>query len=178
MSEGLKQRELGIISELMKNSRQSDREVAHKLGISQPTVSRIRARLEKQGYIKEYTIIPDFSKLGYKIMAITFGLSRTLSEEDAERARKNILDHVKDERFGLVMLKRGLGLGFDGVIITCHRDYASHHRFLRWLRQTFPEDLIDVEKLASFLIDLDDRVIHLPLTLSLLADELPLAQQK
>jgi len=178
MSEKLKERELRTLSQLMKNSRQSDREVAHKLGVSQPTVSRTRAKLEKQGYIREYTIIPDFSKLGYKIMAITFGLSRTLSEEEAERTRKNILDHIKDERFGLVMLRRGLGLGFDGVIITYHKDYASHHRFLRWLKETFPKDLLDVKKLASFLIDLDDKVSHLPFTLSLLADELPQAQQK
>jgi len=75
------------------------------------------------------------------------------------------------------MLKRGLGLGYDAVIITYHRDYASHHRFLIWLRQTFPKDLIDVERLASFLIDLDDSVAHLPFTLSLLADELPQTHQ-
>ena len=178
MNERLKERELKILSQLMKNSRQSDREVAHKLKVSQPTVSRTRAKLEKQGYIKEYTMIPDFSKLGYKIMALTFGLSRTLSEEEAEGVTKNLLDHIKDERFGLVMLRRGLGLGFDGVIITYHKDYASHQRFLRWLRQTFPKDLLDVEKLASFLIDLDDKVTHLPFTLSLLAYELLQAQQK
>ena len=29
-------------------------------------------RLEKEGCIKEYTVMPDFTKLGYEIMALTF----------------------------------------------------------------------------------------------------------
>jgi DNA-binding Lrp family transcriptional regulator len=47
----LKDIELRLISELVKNSRRSDRELAKVLGISQPTVSRARMRLEKQGLI-------------------------------------------------------------------------------------------------------------------------------
>jgi DNA-binding Lrp family transcriptional regulator len=67
----MKNIELRLISELMKNSRRSDRELAKALGVSQPTVSRTIKRLEEEGYIKEYTMIPDFSKLGYEIMGIT-----------------------------------------------------------------------------------------------------------
>src|SRR4030066_1497567 len=67
----LKKIELMVIAELMKNSRRSDRELAKALHTSQPTVSRTIKRLEKMGIIKEYTMIPDFSKLGYKIMGIT-----------------------------------------------------------------------------------------------------------
>src|SRR4030043_777946 len=70
-SKQLKEIELGVIAELMKNSRRSDRELAKALHTSQPTVSRTIKRLEKMGIIKEYTMIPDFSKLGYKIMGIT-----------------------------------------------------------------------------------------------------------
>lgn len=168
----MKQRELRILSELMKDSKQSDRELARKVGVSQPTVSRIRSRLEKEGYIKEYTIVPDFSKLGYKIMAITFGLSQALSEEASERVRKILQDGIKKERLCLVMLERGMGLGFDGVFITYHRDYSSHRRFLGWLRQAFPKDLLDVEKVSSFLVDLDDEVRYLPFTYSMLAKDL------
>ena len=58
----MKEVELKLISELMKNSRRSDREVAKAIGISQPTVSRTISRLEKEGVIKEYTIIPDFDE--------------------------------------------------------------------------------------------------------------------
>jgi DNA-binding Lrp family transcriptional regulator len=77
----MKKIEWMLLSELVKNSKQSDRELAKKTGASQPTVTRTRTRLEKEGYIKEYTIIPDFSKLGFELMS-------------SARARRNILPRV------------------------------------------------------------------------------------
>jgi DNA-binding Lrp family transcriptional regulator len=56
----------------MKDSRRSDRELAKAIGSSQPTVSRMIKKLESEGTIKEYTMIPDFHKLGFEILAITF----------------------------------------------------------------------------------------------------------
>jgi len=67
----LKDTELKLVAELMKDSHRSDRELAKILNVSQPTVSRARARLEKEGFIREYTVIPDFVKLGFQIAAIT-----------------------------------------------------------------------------------------------------------
>jgi DNA-binding Lrp family transcriptional regulator len=162
----MKKVELKLISELMKNSRQSDRNLAGAIGVSQPTVTRIRNKLEKEGYIREYTMIPDFSKLGYKIMAITFALSRFLEKEEAERAGKTLADSVKDKQFEFIMLERGDGLGFDGVIISLHEDYASYLKVLEWLRQF---DFLEVKRINSFLINLEDNVRYRPLTFSTLA---------
>jgi Lrp/AsnC family leucine-responsive transcriptional regulator len=67
----LKEIELRLVSELMRNSRRSDRALAKALGVSQPTISRMINKLEKTGVIREYTTIPDFGKLGYEIMGIT-----------------------------------------------------------------------------------------------------------
>jgi DNA-binding Lrp family transcriptional regulator len=162
----MKKVELKLISELMKNSRQSDRNLAKVIGVSQPTVTRIRNKLEKEGYIREYTMIPDFSKLGYKIMAITFALSRFLEKEEAERAGKTLADSVKDKQFEFIMLERGDGLGFDGVVISLHEDYASYLKVLEWLRQF---DFLEMKKINSFLINLEDNVRYRPLTFSTLA---------
>jgi len=162
----MKKVELKLISELMKNSRQSDRNLAKVIGVSQPTVTRIRNKLEKEGYIREYTMIPDFSKLGYKIMAITFALSRFLKKEEAERAGKTLADSVKDKQFEFIMLERGDGLGFDGVVISLHEDYASYLKVLEWLRQF---DFLEMKKINSFLINLEDNVRYRPLTFSTLA---------
>ena len=63
---------LKLMTELLKNSHRSDRELARALGTSQPTVSRTREKLEKEGYINEYQIIPNFQKLGYHLFALTF----------------------------------------------------------------------------------------------------------
>jgi len=68
----LKDIELRLISELVKNSRRSDRELAKAIGISQPTVSRIRMRLEKQGLI-DYSAVPNLAKLGFEIIAVVLG---------------------------------------------------------------------------------------------------------
>ena len=46
-----------LLSELIRNSRRSDRELAKVIGASQPTITRTRRKLEKEGYIKEYTIL-------------------------------------------------------------------------------------------------------------------------
>ncbi len=44
----MKDVEFRLVSELMKNSRRSDRELARVLGISQPTVSRMLRKLKKE----------------------------------------------------------------------------------------------------------------------------------
>jgi DNA-binding Lrp family transcriptional regulator len=73
----MKETELKLISELMKNSRRSDRELAKAIGTSQPTVSRMIQKLEKQGIISEYTMIPDFTKLGYSLLTISRSRARS-----------------------------------------------------------------------------------------------------
>jgi DNA-binding Lrp family transcriptional regulator len=163
----MKEVELRLISELMKNGRKSDRELAKAIGVSQPTVTRTRTRLEKEGIIKEYTMIPDFRKLGFKIMAITFALSRSLDKEEAEKAIKAFAESVKDEKFEFIMLERGNGLGFDGVVVSLHEDYPSYLKVLEWIRQF---DFLEVDKSGSFLINLDDDVRYRPLTFSTLGN--------
>jgi DNA-binding Lrp family transcriptional regulator len=58
----LKPEDYRILFELMKNARISDRQLAKMLGISQPTVSRKRAFLEKELF-DGYTVFPKWEKL-------------------------------------------------------------------------------------------------------------------
>jgi DNA-binding Lrp family transcriptional regulator len=85
----MKEIELKLISELMKNSRRSDRELGKAIGTSQPTVSRMISRLEKEGVVKEYTVIPDFQKLGHSLAAITLGRVKD------EFRRPEVLDETR-----------------------------------------------------------------------------------
>ena len=57
--------------ELLINCKVSDRKIAEKLGISQPTVTRTRSALEKSGAIKGYVAITDLAYLGYEIIAFS-----------------------------------------------------------------------------------------------------------
>jgi DNA-binding Lrp family transcriptional regulator len=158
--------ELKLISELMKNSRRSDRELASVIGVSQPTVSRMIGKLQKEGVIREYTMIPDFNKLGFRILALTFvKLRKTLSEEELEKAREITKRKINESAFAIVMLERGLGLGYDGVIMAFYRDYSEHLEHRKVLQQ-YP--FLDLNGMESFLISLDDKIHYRLLTLSAL----------
>lgn len=124
-------------------------------------------KLEKQGYIKEYTMIPDFSKLGYRILALIFvKLKKTLSPEEAEKARQITIESLSKSSFGIVMLERGIGLGYDGVIMAYYPDYASYVKHRNTIK-AYP--FIELSEADAFLINLNDKVHYRPLTLSHLA---------
>jgi DNA-binding Lrp family transcriptional regulator len=174
----MKNTEWKLVSELMKNSRRSDRELAKAVGVSQPTASRLIKQLEKEGTIQEYTMIPNFAKLGYKILALTIvKLKQSLSPEQIDQARKVIGDALKVMTIDVLMLERGLGLDSDGVIISCHKDYSSYVEFNELLKKGGGEFLL-LEDLKSFLINLQDEVRFIPLTLSIIAHNLSKIDEK
>jgi len=166
----LKDIELKLISELMKNCRRSDREIANTLGVSQPTVSRMIKKLERQGILRECVAIPDFGKLGYEIIAFTFvKLKSALSAELRNKAREVAMKSLKEGPFEIVMLERGLGLESDGVVVSVHRDFSSYLKLKEWLMQF---DFLQISEIRSFLINLKDDVHYRPFTLSTLAKDL------
>jgi DNA-binding Lrp family transcriptional regulator len=172
----LKRTEWLLISELMKNSRRNDKELARAVGVSQPTVSRLVRKLKKEGFIREYTIIPNFQKLGYHLLAFVFiKLKQGLNAQKIDEARKIAQESLNVGPFEVIMLERGIGLGYDGVAISFHKDYASYLEFKNWFKQfTF----LELSKLESFIVSLDDVVHYRPLTLATLARHLPLMKER
>lgn len=174
--ESMKMVELKLISELMKNSRRSDRELAQAIGVSQPTVSRTIKRLEKEGYIREYTIIPDFQKLGYEIAALTFvKLRKDLSEKEVEKAKKIAKNHLEKESLEIVMVEKGMGWGYDGVFVSLHKDYTSYLKFKNRVSQ---DAHLESSSIENFLISLGDVTHFRPLTFSPLAKHLLMMKEK
>jgi DNA-binding Lrp family transcriptional regulator len=165
----MKEIELRLVAELLKNSHRSDRELAKALGVSQPTVSRLAGRLRKMGTIKEYTIIPDFNKLGLHICAFTFADFATPS--DMEEMRRLIQEYGKrlSEIPQAVMIERGLGENANGVVISLHKDYSDYLHFQNWMKQFIPKSKFT---LHSFLINLNDQIHYRYLTFSTLAKHL------
>ena len=167
---GKKDTELRLISELMRNSRRSDRELARALGISQPTVSRIRTRLEKEGIIKEYTMIPDLGKLGVELVAITFGLWST--EKISEYSESVRIEKAKQfiSRYpNVVFASSGSGMGMGRMIISVHKTYSDYVEFIREMRVEWAGLLTN---LRSFIISVSVDAMPKQFTLSNLMEYL------
>jgi DNA-binding Lrp family transcriptional regulator len=165
----MKEIERKTLSELIKNSRRSDRELAKAIGTSQPTATRIRTKLEKEGYIKEYTIVPSLSKIGYAILALTFmklDLKHSLPPKDLRDFRKIHYDALSKNPNALLLVKRGMGLGYDAVVISLHQDYSSCDKFRTFVRQNMNERITDMD---TFLVNLEEEQNSLPFSFNLLA---------
>jgi DNA-binding Lrp family transcriptional regulator len=172
----MKDIELKLIAELMKNSRRSDRELAKAIGISQPTVSRTIRKLEKEGYLGQYTLIPNLSRLGYRILAITFvKVRQTITPEEREKARGLAKEVLKKGPYEIVMGERGIGLGCDGVFLSYHESYAEYAKLKEWFRQF---EFLEVGSTGSYLVDLEDKVRYRPLDFTPLAYHLVMKKEK
>jgi DNA-binding Lrp family transcriptional regulator len=162
----LKEIERKLISELLKNSRRSDRELAKAIGTSQPTTTRLRTKLEKEGYIKEYTILPNFSKIGYSIMALNFmKLDPKITEREIDEFRKNHPYIMGQDPFCVVLIHRGIGLGYDSVIVSFHQNYASYDAFRKHTKSTMGPGITEMN---TFLVNIEENNT-MPPTLSFLA---------
>jgi len=161
-----KQKLLRLVSEMLKNSKKSDRELAGILGVSQPTVSRTRARIEKE-YIKTYTIIPDFEKLDYQIMAFTFAKTKSRPDAAAEIARKS-----KDwlaNRPNVIFGANGEGFGKDIVLMSFHKNYSAYAEFMQSFSMDWGDCLDDFE---SFLVSIGAGYKLRDFDLKYLADDI------
>jgi DNA-binding Lrp family transcriptional regulator len=163
----MKDAELKLVSELMKNSRRSDRELAKAIGVSQSTVSRTIKRLEKEGVLKEYTMIPDFAKLGFEMMSITLAKTKEeVSIEELRKIRQQLAQTLKEPLTTILSLS-GVGLDSDRVLIALHENYAAYTRFLDIVKH---HPLAATRQINIFLMDLTAKSQNRSLTLSGLAD--------
>ena len=153
----MKDVELKLVCELTRNSRKSDRELAKAINVSQPTVSRIRKKLEKEGMI-DYSGIPNLAKLGYGIVAVVFG--KRDYQKHPEIVTQKAKDFVKQHP-NIIFGAAGLGLGYDRISISIHKDYSDYFKFIQEIRVAW-EGLMSVD---SFLIDLTSKDVVQPLSL-------------
>jgi len=166
----LKDIDFKVIFELMKNSKISDRELAKKVGVSQPTVSRRRVRLEKEGML-DYTAIPDLKKLGFQIMAFSFSkwapeaLTELLAKEDFAEQIQRFFSRFPNVVFATT---GGSGLGgMDSASISVHKDYGDYSKFLREIKREWGKNIAAFD---SFIFSLDSDDLVRPITFKYLGE--------
>jgi DNA-binding Lrp family transcriptional regulator len=150
----MKETPFRIFCELMKNSRRSDRELAKAVGVSQPTVTRARKKLEEEGYIREYSLVPNFEKLGFELMALTFlRYKKGITTEEVKKVNEAAREYEKENPAAFLMAATGQGLGFERVFITFHRNYSSFVNTVRTVRQLPFRAVADID---SFIVPLSE----------------------
>jgi DNA-binding Lrp family transcriptional regulator len=157
-----------LLRELIRDSRRSDRELAKAIGTSQPTVTRNRRLLEE--YIRSYTIVPEFPKVGYEILALTFAKTKAYGKEDVEKkldlAKKWTMQHSN-----ILFASDGEGLGKDVVLVSVHRDYSKYADFMRDYTVKFSDLITDVQ---SFIVSLKTGILTKPFDLAYLSEDISL----
>jgi len=147
-----------LLQELIKNSKRSDRDLAKILGVSQPTLTRMRKRLERDSYILDYTAIPNMTKLGFEIIAFTFmNIDRfdpktgELDTALGERAHKWVGHNSK-----IIFAAGGEGLhGNNCMMVTVHRDFTDYTDFISDLRAQWAARIRDMD---TFLVSLKAKM--------------------
>jgi DNA-binding Lrp family transcriptional regulator len=150
--------DLRIISELTKNAKTSDRTLARTLGVSQPTITRRRARLEREGFLS-YKTVPNFWKLGAEIVAFTLIVfKRLVHEHDHE---KEDCDHrlmtFLSKQPNIVFASSGQGLGMTRIIASVHKDYSDYVKFISLINEQWGTCL---ERDSSFIVSLNSDQIQ------------------
>ena len=86
-----------------------------------------------------------------------------------DEARRKFIKSFDETAFEVILDERGRGMGYDGIIVSFHRNYSEYLEFKRWIMQM---PFIDASRLDSFLLDLNDKVHHRYLTFSYLTKHL------
>jgi DNA-binding Lrp family transcriptional regulator len=159
----LKEIEIKLICELIRNSRKSDRELAKTIGVSQPTISRIRTRLEREGII-EYTGTANLRKLGFEIIAITLGNKKREQRPETKVAKGKVLTAKSPN---MIFVSTGMGLSSDIVAVSVHKTYSDYAEYMQEIRAEWAESMAVT---GSFLIALNSDNVLRPLSMRYLAD--------
>jgi len=151
-----------LLSELIKNSRKSERDLAKIMDTSQPTVNRLRKSLEEQA-ILQYTLIPNFAYIGYDIIAFMFVRSKDpMTVAWRDEGRKFAM-----EQPNVLFASTGQGMESTGMMISVHKDYADFTKFHQDFRREWGKHLAENK---TFLISVKGDITVKPFSFDYLAE--------
>ena len=156
----LKEIDFKILGELMKDAKITDRKLSKNIGVSQPTVTRRRAKLEHELAIN-YVAVPDFTKVGYEILAISivkYGakLRAQLLKRDNQTAK--MIQATLEKTPSMFFASSGRGLEYDGVSISFHKNYNEFVTFRRELEGDWGDHSLQIN---SFVVSLlSDNILR------------------
>jgi len=142
-----------VLCELLRDSSKSDRELAKVLGVSQPTVSRLRNRLVEDGLIQHFTVIPDLKALGFELIAVT-SLSSKDSKEIEERARRWTM-----AKPNVLFAARVDGNRRNGLMISLHKNYTDYHNFISEVKSENSDAQAGITDYDTMFVSLEGSIV-------------------
>ncbi len=119
-----------IMEILSQDARRSSQEIAQALNIGPDTVIYRIKKLEVCGIIQKYTVMVNFSKLGYSVSAFALNLTH-FDYETERRFREFVSNHP-------YVLKAVKALGdYDVLVYIAHDSQAALHKTLKELKSEF-----------------------------------------
>ena len=153
----------------MKDSRISDRKLAKAVGVSQPTVSRKRALLQKEELL-DFTAIPDLAKFGFELMAFNFYSWTPEATGDLMENQEEILNMLTtflSRHKNIIFTSNGRGFGMERMMISVHKSYSDYVRLMHEVGQAWGKYL---QESNSFIVSLKEDVVGRQLTFKHLAE--------
>ena len=139
-------REKQVLTELIKNCKISDQEIARKLKTSRPTILKIRKRLEKKGIIKGYTSLVNFEELGLNIQAVVLYRWKDYSKSKELESTIKFITSLQE----VILFVKGEGVGSKtDLIISVHEDLKDYEKFIRKLKYQWKNNVENVDVFLS-----------------------------
>jgi DNA-binding Lrp family transcriptional regulator len=152
-----KKKMTALFGELLKDSSRSDRDLGRVLGVSQPTVSRLKKLLVEMGFIRAFTVMPNFFELGYELMALTFvRMKSILGSAEEHQKGYEMGKRWMDGQPNVVFASYCRGMGVDAFMISLHKSYSEFDRFMLKHNEELGYRLKDVK---NVLVSLDEDQI-------------------
>lgn len=121
-----------LLHELLKDSSRSDRELGKAIGVSQPTVSKMKKNLREKGIIQGFTMIPDFSKMGYNLLAFTFVKPKGILSSSSElKISTEIAQKWLNEQANVIFADFCRGMNMHAFMISFHTSYQDFDKFIK-----------------------------------------------
>lgn len=126
--------------------------------------------MEKKGVIKEYTIVPDFTQLGYTIMGATLlEVMEPLSKEKFQEVRKVTTEIESKAPHAALLAVNRMGEKKNRLFISFHENFSEYLDVIRLAREI---PLVDTINMESLLVDLSDKTNYRVLSMSAIANHL------
>ncbi len=141
----LREIEKKVLVIISKNPRITDSEVARQLKTSQPTVTRIRQELEKNGLLR-YSNHPDLSEIECELLVFTVFRAEGYTDlKLIKAAQKWIREHPT-----VLFSAPGEGLGGrTEIIISIHKTFAEYEEFTREIRNKWEKNFKGIDQFIT-----------------------------